>query len=83
MHSFAFASARVKGCLLKRRIAVFRIAPSNVPQQLVDRLVHVLLPTPKFAFGNKGVRTLVSNENIRLAASIERLARSVTLIMAV
>lgn len=50
-----------------------RVAPGQIPEQLVDGRVVRFEAVPDFTLGYEDIRALVADENIRAAAFVEGL----------
>ena len=60
-----------------------RIPVSRVPQKLFDRLKERFRARPELAFGDKGVASIASDEDVGFPCVVESLARGLSFVVAV
>src|SRR5687767_11420243 len=66
-------SGRVSSAI-KNKNGCFPVAPSRIPEQLIDRIPKSLRAFPEFAFSNEDISVTLSKEDVGLSGHIERLA---------
>ena len=72
----AFEDLCRRGAPVEDEYRRFGVPPGRIAEELVDRFPVALRSIPEFAFGDEDVAPVLPEQDVGLAARVERLARS-------